>query len=421
MKKNFLKVALVAAVAAMAGYAHQTMKKGLYILLCSLLVVSCSFPEKKGEGQEAVGKVLSYAEALPLRQKYSDLFSRVEIVPLDTVADFLVADIRQFRYALNRFFVLSGDELLVFDRRGKGMARIDRRGQGREEYLSIRGFDVSEEDSTVCLLTFPPKLMYFSLDGTFVRECVMESRGFEMALLPDRSVAVYADNVKRGDTEKPALLDTYRAEDLRRKSFVQGYSHWEGKLIPSYQQKRVFTHLPDDKGILFSHPLSNRIYSLTSADTVETKYTLDFGKDNPPLDTPDRVRPEMAVTDVVKKYWPVYGFNSCWENSRYLYVQAFVGGECTDLLYDKRSSQFYAGWLENDLLQCQMNPVEATDTCLVGYVPTDNLVHLSEYLRLNPDQKLSEQTKRLMEWADQVGNPVVCLYWKESETSPLIP
>ena len=58
MKKNFLKVTLVAAVAAMAGYAHQTMKKGLYILLCCLLVVSCSFPEKKGEGQEAVGKVL---------------------------------------------------------------------------------------------------------------------------------------------------------------------------------------------------------------------------------------------------------------------------------------------------------------------------------------------------------------------------
>ena len=35
---------------------------------------------------------------------------------------------------------------------------------------------------------------------------------FEMAFLSDRSVAVYADNVKRGDAEKTALLDTCRAE-----------------------------------------------------------------------------------------------------------------------------------------------------------------------------------------------------------------
>ena len=59
-----------------------------------------------------------------------------------------------------------------------------------------------------------------------------------------------------------------------------------------------------------------------------------------------------------------------------------------------------------------MNPVEATDTYLAGYIPTDYLVGLEDYFRLFPDKKPSEQTKRLMEWADRVGNPVICLYRK---------
>ena len=69
--------------------------------------------------------VLSYDKALPLSQKYSDLFSRVETIPLDTTGNFLVSDIRQFRYALDHFFVLSRDEILIFDRQGKGTARIN--------------------------------------------------------------------------------------------------------------------------------------------------------------------------------------------------------------------------------------------------------------------------------------------------------
>ena len=139
------------------------MLKCFYLCLCCLILVSCfSGKQEKQETTES-GEVLSYDNALPLNRKYSDIFSRVEIVPLDTVDNFLISDIRQFRYVLNRIFVLSKEELLIFDRQGKGLARINRYGQGREEYLSVRGFDVSEKDSTICLLTYPQRLMYFSL------------------------------------------------------------------------------------------------------------------------------------------------------------------------------------------------------------------------------------------------------------------
>ena len=133
------------------------------------LLGACSSAGKRG-GEEAQpsGTVLAYDQAQPLELKYSDLFSRVEIVPLDTTDNFLLSEVEQLCYAFDRFFVLCDNEVFVFDRQGKGKVRINRRGQGREEYLSVCGLEVSEADSLICLLTYPPKLMYFPSSEKYI-------------------------------------------------------------------------------------------------------------------------------------------------------------------------------------------------------------------------------------------------------------
>ena len=376
------------------------------------LLGACSSAGKRG-GEEAQpsGTVLAYDQAQPLELKYSDLFSRVEIVPLDTADNFLLSEVEQLRYAFDRFFVLCDNEVFVFDRQGKGKVRINRRGQGREEYLSVRGLEVSEADSLICLLTYPPKLMYFSLDGKFVREQQVESRGMELALLPDRSYAVFTKNAKASEQDVSSLLETYREEDGRTRTLLTGYARLGGQLLPSFQQKRAFTRLPGSGEVLFFQPLSNKVYSVLSADSLEVKYTLDFGANNPPEDFPEEVLPRMDLFDVVKKHWPVYGFNSCWENSRYFYIQAYVKEQPKDILFDKQASRLYAGWLNDDLLGCQMFPVEASEELLVGHVSVNHLVVLEDYLKIHPDKQLAELPKRMIEWANNVGNPIVCLYY----------
>lgn len=140
------------------------------------------------------------------------------------------------------------------------------------------------------------------------------------------------------------------------------------------------------------------------------KYTLDFGANNPPEDFPEEVLPRMDLFDAVKKHWPVYGFNSCWENSRYFYIQAYVKEQPKDILFDKQTSRLYAGWLNDDLLGCQMFPVEASEELLVGHVSVNHLIVLEDYLKIHPDKQLAELPKQMMEWANNVGNPIVCLY-----------
>lgn len=278
------------------------------IFLSFLFLASCSFSGKtEKQSSFEPGMVLSYDKALPLSQKYSDLFSRVETIPLDTTGNFLVSDIRQFRYALDHFFVLSRDEILIFDRQGKGTARINRYGQGREEYLSLLGFDVCEKDSTVCLLTYPSKLMHFSLDGRLLREHKIGVRGFEIALLPDHSWSIFTNNLRQPESDTITLLDIYDETNGTSRHLIDGYTNLGNQLLPSFQQNRVFTHSRNGREVLFAHPLSNHIWSITSQDSVRIKYTLDFGEENPPEDAPEMIHPDESPADAVMKYWPVYG------------------------------------------------------------------------------------------------------------------
>ena len=79
-------------------------------------------------------------------------------------------------------------------------------------------------------------------------------------------------------------------------------------------------------------------------------------------------------------------------------------------MFDKQTSQLYAGWFNDDLLGCQMFPVEASEELLVGHVSVNHLIVLEDYLKIHPDKQLAELPKQMMEWANNVGNPIVCLY-----------
>lgn len=147
-------------------------------------------------------------------------------------------------------------------------------------------------------------------------------------------------------------------------------------------------------------------------DSVRVKYTIDFGDDNPPVDAPEMIRQNVMLSDVVMKYWSVWGFNGCWENERYLYLQAFVEEKLRDILFDKQEKQLYKGWMKDDLLRCQMKPVQETDEYVVGFISTDALIGLEDYLKSKPDgESLPEQEKQMINWAEEAGNPLVCFYY----------
>ena len=387
--------------------------KTLMVFLLSCLFVSCSsdsnVPEHDGL---TIEKVLDFASAENRKLKYSELFDSVSVIPLDTAGGFLLQDAVDVKYELGHIFVRDrGHRIFIFDANGKGLAKIDRKGQGAHEYVHIESFDVSHIDSTVCLFVFPPRLMYFDMKGRFLKERKMDVRGEDFALVGQDKIAVFTDNLNSTVDHRANQLELWDLNAGNSMGFLPGYRWLAGGTMPSFQQRRVFTSTAGSECLLV-HPLSNNIYRI-SDNGVSVKYRIDFGTRNPvPEEKDDFVAPEEVVSYLEKEF-PVYGFNSCWENGSWLHISAYSSGKLTDILYDKhRNILFDCAPLNDDMTDAMTFPVKATDDYLVGFANSGDIIGLEEYRQMNGKNVKDNNPvyAKLLDGAQRYENPVVCLY-----------
>lgn len=88
---------------------------------------------------------------LKKKEKLSNYIDSVQYIPLETNINSLIGSISRIAVTPNRIFV--GDRVancvLVFDRQGKYINKINHQGRGPEEYLRLYDFDVVEKDSLI--------------------------------------------------------------------------------------------------------------------------------------------------------------------------------------------------------------------------------------------------------------------------------
>lgn len=384
------------------------MKKYLLLVL-SLLGVSCSDKQTDFDGIE-VGNALTlnYKEAQDKAFRYSELFEDFEIVPLDTTGGFLLSSPKCIHYEAGKIVVLDeSSKVFIFDETGKGEAIIARKGQGANEYLSVRDMDISK-DSTICLLTFPPKLMTFDFEGKFLNEVPMPFQGSYMSLMGDDKVAVFTDNLRTTEEQREPLLEILDVKGGSHQGYLPGFSFMPGNSIPAYQQRRVFTVTPQDE-LLCVHPLSNHVYSI-APDDVCVKYRIEFGGDNPHPEKINRTSFE-DFSSFIEKEFPVYGFNSCWENNAWFHVGVKVNGKLTTLLYDKEQKNLYRGLMNDDLTNAMSYPIYATNDYLIAYLKADDLISQNDFMKLRGDTlRDMGRFHELLSYATCYENPMICKY-----------
>lgn len=389
------------------------MFRFLAFWVCITALFSCSSSKEKTSGNDyEADRILRYSEALPSKMQLSMLCDSVESIPLDTAGGFLLGRIEYARFVHNHFFILDENKkLYVFDRNGHGSFFLDRKGQGPQEYIDILGFDVTR-DSLLCLLTYPPKLMYYDRKGSFLKEIKLANRGFEFSLLSDDFAVLYKDNVNSTPEQASSMLDVLYLSEGKISSHVDGYRFLAHRSIPSYQQRRTFTDLGDDE-CLFVHPLSNKVYTVDKTG-VRVKYMLDFGDDNPPADLSEKPSSDLLLSDLIADRFSVYGFNGCWENSRYFYIQFMKGREIPKshgLLYDKVADKFYSGnSLNDDFTDCNPSFFTATEEALIGYWKVDHIIFLNDFFDMRGIEK-KPYFKSLYQQAESMENPIMCLYY----------
>jgi hypothetical protein len=146
------------------------MKKETTILAILLFITAgCGDNKPSRDDFITVDVTANYPKKELILQDFMD----VEYIPLETNDDFLtqgdvVAISSKYIIAKNR---INDGDIFVFDRKtGKGLRKINRKGQGAEEYTRINGIILDEDNDELFVNCAPTKKIFvYDLFGNFKR------------------------------------------------------------------------------------------------------------------------------------------------------------------------------------------------------------------------------------------------------------
>lgn len=248
------------------------MKKCFYLLLLTWILVACS-SQTKETGDNVLKATLKETEVL-----LKDLFSRIEVIPLETNDTALMDHVHRIRKVNNKYYILNEDypgftyiNILVYDAEGNFLHTIGKKGQGPEEYpWLIYDMDIDAEKDLVYMMSPSGMLYLYRTDGSFVRKMNMPEGLIYHGLqfLNSNQLLSWAGGTDI-DNDAMCVLDADSAK------LIKGL--WRDHNDPNWDIIE-FTYAYQDK-IYFTPSIDRQVYEVTS-DSLRIAYEWDFGEDN---------------------------------------------------------------------------------------------------------------------------------------------
>ena len=211
--------------------------KNLFTMIILLVISGC------GEGKQSTDDLITVdvTKSYPKKELILQEFMDVEYIPLETNDEFLcqnmVRDIGKNLIAVTN--LNSDGDIFIFDRNGKGIRKINRKGQGGEEYLRIFNILLDEDNGEMIVNdAMMKKLIVYNLFGKFKRSFqYQEGSKYEHIYNFDKEKLICRDDVFNAFSKPPY-------SEITDKSPFLLISKKDGRIvkeikIPFIQQKTV--------------------------------------------------------------------------------------------------------------------------------------------------------------------------------------
>jgi hypothetical protein len=306
-----------------------------------VIMTSCETGNKQSTGDViTIDVTANYPEKELIIQDFMD----IEYIALDDADEFLtqgiVMDIgKEIILVQNR--VLDGN-IFVFDRTGKGLRKINRRGQGSEEYLNTTAIILDEDRGEIFVEDYKPRrILVYDLYGNFKRS--FKFTGSDS----------YYTSVFNYDREHLICYNNYPATEKKQSTYLL-VSKQDGNVVREIQipSKEIKTPTVIDGGFVITVPTYPIIpchdhWALveTSSDTVYSYF-------------PDNNRlPLMARTPSIYSMQNEIFLLPNIFTDRYCFMQigpkgfnfeTMKGLPRTDLVYDRQENATFGSAVYND-------------------------------------------------------------------------
>ena len=162
-------------------------KSILFLALTAAVLSAC----KSSADQNFSGTVI---DVPMLKEQKTDKPLRADIIEsFDTirlegsVLESFIGHVEDIKFSRDRIFVMSTDVINIFDNDGKFLTTIQRKGRGPGEYISLRYFDILEDQQLIYAVDNQgQQVVIYDFDGKFVRHIPMQCYdAADFAVLPN--------------------------------------------------------------------------------------------------------------------------------------------------------------------------------------------------------------------------------------------
>ena len=365
-------------------------------------LVACESPSTKLE-LVTINVESDYPEKELILQDFVD----VEYVPLETNDEFINKGWVK-AVGKNLLAIVNGGtdgDIFLYERStGKGIRKINRKGQGGEEYTQITQIVLDEEQNEMFIVDYPrQKFMVYNLEGKFLRSFNFDENSYYSFVYPyDKAhLIVYKDCAHHGQPEKSchAIISkqdgkTIRElsmpyeelEDIRYTGMHEKYgeitavpAHYltvparKDWYLASVSSDTIYRHLPNgDK-----HPYMVRTPSINSMDPEVFLFPKMMTK-----------RYDFLVS-IKKKMEDNFSFPS------------------TNLIYDKQEKSTYTYIIRN--ADFEGSNVALWESSLSPEIASYRILYAHDLIEAYEQGKLKGRLKEIASTLDEEDNGVVML------------
>ncbi len=141
------------------------MKKFYFIIPC-IILFSCT-----NHSQDIISNIIDVEGSINSAKivECSDHFKQIDYVPLETTSQSLIGTIRKVEVLDSTIFVMDNSGSIVsFSKDGRYISRLNRKGNGPQEYSNISDFYIDVDDRSVVILDSSGDVFKYDFNNNFL-------------------------------------------------------------------------------------------------------------------------------------------------------------------------------------------------------------------------------------------------------------
>jgi hypothetical protein len=239
------------------------MKREIYIFTALLYVLFSCTEKDVPNNAEKISIDFNNIQSIDL----SDT-DKIKIIPLQTTDVALLSLIQSVDIVDDRIIVFDGNNVFVFDEKGKYLHKIGRVGHGPGEYQDITNIFI--EDQNICLFDFgAQKVLIYDKNGQYISSQALDRNNSVTVIYPVDRHEYIAKNSYRGNNNKVSSLSFWDSTFNKIRD-INGLYLSSGSFDANY----LYSY---EHNILYWEFLNDTIFSIQN-NKIIPKYVVDFSK-----------------------------------------------------------------------------------------------------------------------------------------------